>query len=162
MGDGWDARLADAFRDCPETRALVTCDLVVLRPCELCPELPMWLLNDGDDVLALWERTESFAAACGFGAGTVARLIIHPLDVVKKRFQVAGLARSLRYGERVAPAAYANFASAFGAILKKEGVAGFYKGLLPGVIKSAPASAITFAVYEATMVALSAMNAGER
>ena len=101
-------------------------------------------------------------AACGFGAGTVARLIIHPLDVVKKRFQVAGLARSLRYGERVAPAAYANFASAFGAILRKEGVAGFYKGLLPGVIKSAPASAITFAVYEATMVALSAMNAGER
>lgn len=99
-------------------------------------------------------------AACGFGAGTVARLIIHPLDVVKKRFQVAGLARSLRYGERVAPAA--NFASAFGAILKKEGLAGFYKGLLPGVIKSAPASAITFAVYEATMVALSAMNAGER
>jgi len=99
-------------------------------------------------------------AACGFGAGTVARLIIHPLDVVKKRFQVAGLARSLRYGERVG--AYANFASAFGAILKKEGVAGFYKGLLPGVIKSAPASAITFAVYEATMVALSAMNAGER
>ena len=82
--------------------------------------------------------------------------------MVKKRFQVAGLARSLRYGERVAPAAYANFASAFGAILKKEGVAGFYKGLLPGVIKSAPASAITFAVYEAMMVALSAMNAGER
>ena len=23
MGDGWDAQLADAFRDCPETRALV-------------------------------------------------------------------------------------------------------------------------------------------
>ena len=99
-------------------------------------------------------------AACGFGAGTVARLIIHPLDVVKKRFQVAGLARSLKYGERVAPAAYANFGAAFGAILKKEGVAGFYKGLLPGVIKSAPASAITFAVYEATMVALSTMQGG--
>ena len=99
-------------------------------------------------------------AACGFGAGTVARLIIHPLDVVKKRFQVAGLARSLKYGERVAPAAYANFGAAFGAILKKEGVAGFYKGLLPGVIKSAPASAITFAMYEATMVALSTMQGG--
>ena len=67
MGDGWDARLADAFRDCPETRALVTCDLVALRPCELCPELPMWLLDDGDDVLALWERTEAFAAASSGG-----------------------------------------------------------------------------------------------
>ena len=61
MGDGWDASLADAFRDCPETRALVTGDLVTLRPCELCPELPMWLLDDGDDVLTLWERTETFA-----------------------------------------------------------------------------------------------------
>ena len=61
MGDGWDASLADAFRDSPETRALVTGDLVTLRPCELCPELPMWLLDDGDDVLTLWERTETFA-----------------------------------------------------------------------------------------------------
>jgi solute carrier family 25 thiamine pyrophosphate transporter 19 len=88
-------------------------------------------------------------AACGFGAGSVARVIIHPLDVVKKRFQVAGLARSLRYGERVAAAEFSSFASAFGTILRKEGVRGFYKGLTPGLIKSAPASAITFAAYEA-------------
>ena len=39
-------------------------------------------------------RRSATNAACGFGAGIVARLIIHPLDVVKKRFQVAGLARS--------------------------------------------------------------------
>ena len=76
-------------------------------------------------------------------------MIIHPLDVVKKRFQVAGLARSLRYGERVAAAEFSSFASAFGTILRKEGVRGFYKGLTPGLIKSAPASAITFAAYEA-------------
>ena len=87
-------------------------------------------------------------AACGFGAGSVARVIIHPLDVVKKRFQVAGLARSLRYGERVATAEFSSFASAFGTILRKEGALGFYKGLTPGLIKSAPASAITFAAYE--------------
>jgi solute carrier family 25 thiamine pyrophosphate transporter 19 len=87
-------------------------------------------------------------AACGFGAGSVARVIIHPLDVVKKRFQVAGLARSLRYGERVATAEFSSFASAFATIFRKEGVRGFYKGLTPGLIKSAPASAITFAAYE--------------
>lgn len=98
MGDGWDARLADAFRDCPETRALVTCDLVALRPCELCPELPMWLLNDGDDVLALWERTESFAAASSggglcppywavpwVGGQGVARYILDNPEVVRGR-----------------------------------------------------------------------------
>jgi solute carrier family 25 thiamine pyrophosphate transporter 19 len=55
-----------------------------------------------DDSMGSGERLSSVGnAACGFGAGCVARLIIHPLDVVKKRFQVAGLARSLRYGERV-------------------------------------------------------------
>ena len=98
MGDGWDARLADAFRDCPETRALVTCDLVTLRPCELCPELPMWLLDDGDDVLALWERTEAFAAASSggglcppywavpwVGGQGVARYILDNPEVVRGR-----------------------------------------------------------------------------
>ena len=91
--------------------------------------------------------------ACGFGAGVVARLIINPLDVVKKRFQVAGLARSLRYGERVAMdgEAFKSIAGAMRRILAKEGVGGFYKGLTPGLIKSAPASAITFAVYEAVL-----------
>ena len=95
-------------------------------------------------------------ASCGFAAGCVARLIIHPLDVVKKRFQVAGLARSLRYGERVSSAEFRSFASAFGAILKREGVRGFYKGLAPGLIKSAPASAITFAAYDAAIRLLAA------
>ena len=98
-------------------------------------------------------------AACGFGAGCVARLIIHPLDVVKKRFQVAGLARSLRYGERVTPSGYTSIGCAFKSIASREGVRGFYKGLIPGIIKSAPASAITFAVYEA--VTLAATKAAE-
>lgn len=106
------------------------------------------------------ERLSSMSnAACGFGAGCVARLVIHPLDVVKKRFQVAGLARSLRYGERVAPAAYRSFGGAVASIVAREGVRGFYKGLVPGLIKSAPASAITFAVYEA--VTLAAEKAAE-
>ena len=68
MGDGWDARLADAFRDCPETRALVTCDLVALRPCELCPELPMWLLDDGDDVLGTADYGTDYCGA-DYGGG---------------------------------------------------------------------------------------------
>ena len=94
------------------------------------------------------------ASACGFGAGCVARLVIHPLDVVKKRFQVAGLARDLRYGERVAAREFSTFAGAVRAIARKEGVAGFYKGLAPGLIKSAPASAITFAAYEFATAAI--------
>ena len=89
--------------------------------------------------------------ACGFAAGTIARLVIHPLDVVKKRFQVSGFSRSLAYGQRVDAHAYRNFLAAVRTIAKTEGVAGFYKGLFPSLVKSAPASAVTFAVFEALM-----------
>jgi len=87
--------------------------------------------------------------ACGFAAGTIARLVIHPLDVVKKRFQVAGFSRSLAYGQRVDAGAYKSFFAAVRTIARSEGVGGFYKGLTPSLIKSAPASAITFSVFEA-------------
>lgn len=39
------------------------------------------------------------AFACGLAAGMLAKLGTHPLDVAKKRFQVAGLQRSARYGQ---------------------------------------------------------------
>ena len=94
--------------------------------------------------------------ACGFAAGSIARLVVHPLDVVKKRFQVAGFSRSLAYGQRVDAEAYRTFFSAVRTIATREGLVGFYKGLGPSLIKSAPASAITFSVFEAAHRALSA------
>jgi solute carrier family 25 thiamine pyrophosphate transporter 19 len=39
------------------------------------------------------------AFVCGLAAGMLAKLGTHPLDVAKKRFQVAGLQRSARYGQ---------------------------------------------------------------
>ena len=92
--------------------------------------------------------------ACGFAAGTIARLVIHPLDVVKKRFQVAGFSRNLAYGARVDAHAYRNFFAAVSTIAQKEGALGFYKGLAPSLMKSAPASAVTFAVFESVRRAL--------
>ncbi|RVX21688.1 Mitochondrial thiamine diphosphate carrier 2 [Vitis vinifera] len=35
---------------------------------------------------------------CGFAAGTCAKAVCHPLDVVKKRFQIEGLPRDPKYG----------------------------------------------------------------
>lgn len=32
--------------------------------------------------------------ACGLAAGTLAKLVTNPLDVAKKRYQIAGLQRS--------------------------------------------------------------------
>ena len=55
--------------------------------------------------LRVYRPNSSFFATvgrfiCGFLAGTCAKLSTHPLDVAKKRFQIAGLARDARYGAR--------------------------------------------------------------
>lgn len=85
---------------------------------------------------------------CGLAAGTLAKLATHPLDVVKKRFQVAGLQRSLRYGQRVDPSATVSLGRCVAAMFAQEGVAGFYKGVVPSLLKAAPAAAVTLCTYE--------------
>ncbi|KAG6435428.1 hypothetical protein SASPL_100301 [Salvia splendens] len=87
---------------------------------------------------------------CGLAAGTCAKAVCHPLDVVKKRFQVEGLQRDPRYGARVEHRAYRNMYDALRQILHKEGWPGLYKGITPSIVKAAPAGAVTFVAYELT------------
>ncbi|KAL3626508.1 hypothetical protein CASFOL_030057 [Castilleja foliolosa] len=87
---------------------------------------------------------------CGLAAGTCAKAVCHPLDVVKKRFQVEGLQRDPRYGARVEQHAYRNMYDGLRQILHAEGLAGLYKGIVPSIIKAAPAGAVTFVAYEFT------------
>jgi len=89
------------------------------------------------------------AFTCGLAAGLLAKLGSHPLDVAKKRYQVAGLQRSLRYGARVEERVAATpLLSCLANIYTKEGVAGLWKGSVPSIVKAAPAAAITFTAYE--------------
>jgi solute carrier family 25 thiamine pyrophosphate transporter 19 len=93
-------------------------------------------------------KLQSFT--CGLAAGLIAKLGSHPLDVAKKRYQVAGLPRSLRYGARVeSRLAVTPLLSCLGEIKTKEGLAGLWKGSVPSIVKAAPAAAITFTAYEA-------------
>ncbi|KAI5650724.1 hypothetical protein M9H77_36729 [Catharanthus roseus] len=87
---------------------------------------------------------------CGLGAGLCAKAVCHPLDVVKKRFQIEGLPRDPRYGARVEHRAYRNMFDALFRIIQTEGTAGLYKGIVPSIIKAAPAGAVTFVAYEFT------------
>ncbi|KAL0457390.1 UNVERIFIED_CONTAM: Mitochondrial thiamine diphosphate carrier 2 [Sesamum latifolium] len=86
---------------------------------------------------------------CGLAAGTCAKAVCHPLDVVKKRFQVEGC-NDPRYGARVEQHAYRNMHDALRRILHAEGWAGLYKGIVPSIVKAAPAGAVTFVAYEFT------------
>ncbi|KAF8064540.1 thiamine diphosphate carrier 2 [Scenedesmus sp. PABB004] len=90
------------------------------------------------------------AFACGLAAGLLAKLGSHPLDVAKKRYQVAGLPRSLRYGARVERTLAATpLLACLADIHAREGLAGLWKGSVPSLVKAAPAAAITFTAYEA-------------
>ncbi|KAG6394789.1 hypothetical protein SASPL_145379 [Salvia splendens] len=92
--------------------------------------------------------TDVEVSLCGLAAGICAKAVCHPLDVVKKRFQVQGLQRDRRYGARVGPRAYQNIHDAIVQILRSEGSAGLYKGIVPSVVKAAPATAVTFVAFE--------------
>jgi len=86
---------------------------------------------------------------CGLLAGTAAKLATHPLDVVKKRYQVAGLERAARYGARV-PAAVrgAPLRAVLTSLATAEGLRGCYKGALPSLLKAAPQAAVTLTAFE--------------
>ncbi|KAI3812387.1 hypothetical protein L1987_17094 [Smallanthus sonchifolius] len=103
------------------------------------------------DTILNEESLSSFQLfVCGLAAGSCAKAVCHPLDVVKKRFQIEGLQRHPRYGARVETFAYRNMYDALRRITQKEGWAGLYKGIVPSIVKAAPAGAVTFVAYEYT------------
>ena len=66
--------------------------------------------------------------------------VTYPLDVLRRRMQMRGA-----MGEKFP---YRNTPHAISTIFKTEGVLGFYKGMLPNILKVAPSIAIAFVTYE--------------
>jgi solute carrier family 25 thiamine pyrophosphate transporter 19 len=85
---------------------------------------------------------------CGFVAGALGKAAVHPLDVVKKRFQVAGVPRDAKYGQSVSVSLYSGIFDCFRKVVESEGARSLFKGVVPNVVKAAPASAVTFGTYE--------------
>ena len=72
--------------------------------------------------------------ACGGVAGTIASVFVFPLDLVRRRQQIAGQRRPALTVAR--------------AIFASEGFRGFYRGIVPELAKVVPAVSINFYVYE--------------
>lgn len=79
---------------------------------------------------------------CGAWAGAVSQTLTYPLDVIRRRMQVAGMRNSsLGYSDRSGIDAIRN-------IVRKNGVRGLYYGLLPNLLKVTPSMGTSFFVYE--------------
>lgn len=91
-------------------------------------------------------------ATAGLVASVMAKTGVFPLDVIRKRLQVQGPTRT-RFVPGKGYKAVADYAGqgVWGTgktIIRTEGWKGLYRGLAVGLVKSAPASAVTMWTYE--------------
>lgn len=78
----------------------------------------------------------------GMASSVIAQFVSYPLALVRTRLQAQGSAGR--------PVKYRGMADVFARTLRHEGVAGLYKGLLPNLVKLAPAAGISWYVFEST------------
>lgn len=85
-------------------------------------------------------REASHQIIAGGSAGLVEICLMHPLDVVKTRFQIQRGSSD--------PTAYKSLADCFKTIFRNEGIFGFYKGILPPIVAETPKRAVKFFCFE--------------
>lgn len=76
---------------------------------------------------------KNWGAACGLAAGAFSKAAVYPLDLLKRRRQLSTSESSGQMARH---------------ILRNEGLRGFYHGLIPSVLKSAPTTMISLFMYE--------------
>ncbi len=96
-------------------------------------------------------------ATAGVLASVLAKTGVFPLDLIRKRLQVQGPTRA-RYVGGTIPVYGEGVWRTGKSIVAREGWRGLYRGLGVGLVKSAPASAITMWTYERTLKVLKEME----
>ncbi|KAH7328695.1 mitochondrial carrier domain-containing protein [Stachybotrys elegans] len=101
----------------------------------------------------------SGVATAGVIGSVMAKTVVFPLDLVRKRIQIQGPTRS-KYIYNDVPE-YSGTVRALRSILQREGFRGLYKGLPISLIKAAPASAVTIWTYERSLNFMMSMDKRE-
>ncbi|XP_057422195.1 calcium-dependent mitochondrial ATP-magnesium/phosphate carrier protein 3-like isoform X2 [Lotus japonicus] len=76
---------------------------------------------------------------CGTISGALGATCVYPLQVIRTRLQAQPSNDT---------SAYKGMSDAFWKTFQREGFRGFYKGILPNLLKVVPAASITYMVYE--------------
>ena len=90
--------------------------------------------------------------ACGAAAGAAAELAMYPMEVVRRRMQVASMQLAAAAGAGASPsAALANattFRGAAASLLRERVAAGLYAGVGPTMLQVLPSAALSYYAYE--------------
>ncbi|KAL7065806.1 putative carrier protein [Cryptosporidium serpentis] len=80
-------------------------------------------------------------------SGVISTLISHPLDVIKTNIQIYNFSKNNQINNF--PFFYHNlFNKIFNEIFKKQGIKGFYVGIVPRIAKVMPACAVSLTIFE--------------
>ncbi|GAA5947067.1 hypothetical protein JCM3765_002137 [Sporobolomyces pararoseus] len=82
--------------------------------------------------------------ACGAIAGGFSQTITYPMDLLRRRMQMVGLKSEVLGYE------YTGSWNALSTIVRREGIRGLYRGIVPNLIKCAPAQGVSFSMFELT------------
>ena len=129
-----------------------------------------------DVLVMLSESNDSrVSGVAGMGAGVISKFLVYPLDTVKRRLQAQAFygsspegedaAQNRHYNRKKVPGAagrvvlnhqaghvvsYEGMIDCFKEIGKKEGIAAFYKGLIPSLLKSSISTGASFWLFTLT------------
>eukprot|EP00934_Nitzschia_sp_Nitz4_P006355 Nitzschia sp. Nitz4//scaffold48_size128905//28270//29220//NITZ4_003585-RA/size128905-processed-gene-0.108-mRNA-1//-1//CDS//3329552937//6345//frame0 len=96
------------------------------------------------EALTSGDRAVSWSAYAGTISGSTSKLVVYPLDTIKKRLQaqaVFGVGDGVKYEGMV---------DCMVKIATQEGIMSFYRGLLPSVLKTGLGSGLSFSIFRAT------------
>jgi hypothetical protein len=103
------------------------------------------------DSLTSGDKAVGLSAYAGLISGSVSKIIVYPIDTVKKRLQAQAVFGPI--GD-----IYFGMMDCFFKILKNEGLSGFYRGLFPSVLKTGIATGLSFSMYRGTKNVLERMH----
>ncbi|EFA86528.1 mitochondrial substrate carrier family protein [Heterostelium album PN500] len=89
--------------------------------------------KDPTKPLELWQYS-----VCGAGAGFTATFVLTPVELIKCRLQI----------QTTGPQKYNGSFDCFKKIIKEDGVAGLYRGIIPTLAREIPGNMAFFGVYE--------------
>lgn len=91
------------------------------------------------ETLSKDQTSVGLAAYAGSVSGAVSKMIVYPLDTVKRRLQAQAFYDSAIH--------YNGMWNCFIRVAREEGLSGFYRGIVPSVIKTGLATSMSFAIY---------------
>ena len=96
------------------------------------------------------------SAYAGSIAGGLSKILVFPLDTVKRRLQAQAFYSTTSNSTSDTP--YRSMMDCFQRTYQREGITGFYRGVVPSVLKTTLATCISFAVFRSAQNLLESIH----